>query len=115
MGTLVDEPFAPPTGVEMSAFAQALYDELEPLQYGEADSNYSLAKFCAAIAEPFNEVWDLVVVPSQAWQDLMNLGTTPTDFLDWLGRFKGVAPVAGEDDAEKRARIDDAAALDRGT
>jgi hypothetical protein len=100
---------------ELSPVAQSLYDTLGPLAYADADLDYPLARYCIAIAEPFDDVWEWVGVPEQPWENLLDLWETPDDFVDWLGYFKGVEPQTGLDPAAKRARIDEAAGFARGT
>jgi hypothetical protein len=102
----------PPT---LTSFAQALYDELEPLTYDEPDYGYALAKFCAAVAVPYDEMWEILVEGDVPWGPAVDLDLTPSDFLDWLGRFKGVAGVVGLADSSKRARIRSAEGFSRGT
>lgn len=99
---------------DLTDCAQYLYDQLEPLQYAEADNDYALAKYCSAVATPFDEIWDLVVTPDVPWSTVVDTDVAPAKFLDWLGRFKGVRALVA-DDATKRERIHDAAGMKRGT
>lgn len=107
-------PFKPPP--PLTPFAQTLYDELEPLKYGEQGADYPLAHYCAALAKPFDEIWDYVVTPDTPWSTVVDLDKSPVQFIDWLGRFKGVATTrATLTDLDKRNRIRHAAGFDRGT
>lgn len=114
-GTLPGPGLLPGTDeapLALSNFARILYDELEPLHYGEADSDYALAKLVNAIAAPFDLIWDLTMEVDVPWETTVDLDLAPPDFLRWLGHFKGVN-VGAEGDA--RARIRTASGFQRGT
>jgi hypothetical protein len=119
----------PSTAPPLDSFAQELYDRLEPLQYAEAEHDYALRKFCAALGVPFQQVEDLardqVVEPPPGgfsqrvvhpgWSVLLDIDRVPDEALAWLGQFVGVPLNPDLDSAGNRERIKTTEGWKRGT
>lgn len=94
-----------------------LYAALGPLAYADADYNYALYTWCCSVAGILQPVEDIVrdLDGFPGWAKLMNLPTTPSDALDWLGQFVGVGALPGLTDAQKVQRIASHEGFQRGT
>ena len=103
----------------LSPVAERLYEALAPHAYADADNDYSLAHFCAAIARMFDQVASYVDSHESGpdgWAAMMSPDTAPVEALGWLGQFVGVSlPTGLSDEVELRSRVRTAAGLKRGT
>jgi hypothetical protein len=109
---------APP----LNSVAQRLYDQLAPLQYDEANQNYALAKFCAAVGGMLQIIEDYARDQADAngnilpgWSQLLDLNRAPFAALPWLGQFVGVPVTRSLTDAQQRAQIRAVGGWNRGT
>jgi hypothetical protein len=92
-----------------------LYSQLEPLDTDPEGTDYALQHFCAALAVPFDQLYDVQNASEIAWSSVMDLATCPDWALDWLGQFAGVDATNTADAADKRALIANVGGQRRGT
>lgn len=109
--------------IPLDSFAQELYDLHAPLQYDEANQDYALKKFFAAIGVMFQEVEDLArddIVSSPVlsskpglskpkvhpgWSILLDVDRIPDKGLGYLGQFVGVGLDPQLSSTKQRERI----------
>ena len=105
----------------LDSFAERIYAALEPLQFSEAELDYPLAKYIAALGAMFQVVEDYSRDQlidddfAPGWSQLLDIGRAPSAALPWLGQFIGVAVTAGLSDAQQRAQIEAVGGWNRGT
>src|SRR5262245_51466836 len=109
--------------ITLDSFAQELYDLHAPLQYAEADNDYALKKFFAALGVMFQEVEDLarddiITSPSltnkpgltkpkvnPGWSILLDVERIPDKGLGYLGQYVGVPLDPNLPSEKQRDRI----------
>jgi hypothetical protein len=105
----------------LDSFAERLYAELAPVTFAEAELDYPLAKYVAALGAMFQVVEDYSRDQligddfAPGWSQLLDLSRAPTVGLTWLAQFIGVAVTAGLSDAQQRAQIAAVGGWNRGT
>lgn len=105
----------------LDSFAQRLYDALAPLQFAEAELDYPLAKYIAALGKMFQIVEDYSRDQlidddfAPGWSQLLDLARAPSEALPWLGQFIGVPVTLGLTDAQQREQIVAVGGWNRGT
>ena len=108
---------APPAELTPEAFAERLYDALEPLARYDDENGWSLLILVNAIGTMFELVEELVrdTAAGPGWSLLMDVNRCPELALPWLGQFVGVRVLHGSSAEEMRARIISTDGFRRGT
>jgi hypothetical protein len=101
----------------MTAFAQGMYDWLEPIRTGDDAKDYVLAVICGGYGEMFRDVEELVRAQPgrQPWQQAFDIDACPDFQIPWLGQLVGVSVVTGVPAAAQRAQVKAEAGFWRGT
>lgn len=101
----------------VGSFAQALYEQLEPLAYADEENDWALLLLCGAIGLLFQPVEDVVRDQGDApgWSQLVDVDRCPDDFLPWLAQLVGVRVDLGASAQLQRDRIRSTDGFKRGT
>lgn len=103
---------------DSNRFADAQYERLAP-SYGYADSqnDWPLLTYLIGISLMFTDIQD-IVDPENGdlpWTPVLDVDTTPIDWLGWLAQFLGSTLRPGLDEAAQRTRISSTDGMHRGT
>lgn len=105
-------PFNRPT--DAGGFAEALYEQMEPLTWADEQYGWALLCFLGAIGQTI-EALDYLAHQEPAWVGMLDVDNVPDNALPWLGQFVGVVLDASLPSDEQRQQIRDHIGWNRGT
>ena len=96
-----------PVMPEIGPTGEEIYDNMEPAQYAELETNYSLARFLAAISELLDPIADVTRAPdgSDRWLVLASPTRCPVEWLPVLAQWAGVRRRDSMSEADLRELI----------
>jgi hypothetical protein len=102
----------------IGAFAQRVYEKLEPLQFDEESLDWPLARYVGVLGSMFQEIDDYASDgpnDEAGYSVLVDLNRAPSKALPWLAQFVGVRLDLSLSDAGQRTMIRSTAGFNRGT
>lgn len=117
MPIVIDPPASPPAKApseDGSNLWEILYASLAPLNNPDPDE--ALLKFCQALCEPLQPIYDLVRERDDqaAWAILLDPDNCPAASLPYLAQYTGAILTPGMDEAQQRAEIGEPTSWKRG-
>jgi len=107
-----------PAPTDAGSFAQAMYDQMAPVQNAEVQTGYALLIFLGAIGQTLQDLDYLSHAPDAAhpvWFNLIDLDAVPDVGIPWLGQFIGIRAAPGLTAAQQRQQLRDHISWQRGT
>lgn len=102
---------------DAGGFAEAIYEQVDPLTFAEAQLDYPLLKFLGALGQAFQQM-DTLAFPGDGtppWSALVDIDRIPDEGLPYLGQMIGVAVDTGLTFDQQRQQIRDHTSWQRGT
>jgi len=99
------------------SFAQAVYDQLQPLQYAEERLDWPLLVYCIAIGQMFQQ-FDFFAHADgdlEPWAKFLDINSIPCEGVPWFGQLVGVIVDRSLSCDDQRQQIRDLEGWDRGT
>ena len=102
---------------DSNPIAERIYKEIRPVTLQDEENGWALLHFITAWTNAMVALENIVrdTDDGPGWSSVMNPATAPDLFLDWLGMFVGRKPIPNETFENKRAEIQGAVNLKRGS